>query len=244
MKLFWIFTIKKSVDSALWEEIGAFSIFFLPRVSHICDTLDGIPVMKLPQTSYIAAVNSRSSPQRWKTFPNRWFHSIKHQSTIVNNAVEFFCQSFCSATLNISRGSWKWKGQKHLAVNRVPWSCLTGDAEGRKRIEYLSGTSWDGVWLVKGRECRAVRGHLLFPFLFPTARNFGISCLFPLLTSFSLWEREALCGVCSLDLSVSSFLSQHVLLPAGISRTKFPPKSVKFLPVWIKYHPSGEWLWS
>lgn len=185
MKLFWIFIIKKSIDSVLWEEIGAFSIFFLFRVSHICDALGGIPVMKLPQTSYIAAVNSRSSPQRWKTFLNRWFHSIKHQSTIVNNAVEFFCQSFCSATLNISRGSWKWKrqtfGSEQSAIGLFDWWCW----DQKKKLV----SEWHFLgWFLTCKEQRVQGSQRSSALSLPPlhCKKFLCLMLFPLLTSFSL----------------------------------------------------------
>lgn len=109
---------------SLWENRKkVFSIFLLSRVSNICDTLGDISTVKIPQTSYIATVNSRSSPQCWETFPSRWFYSIKHQSTIVNNAVEFFTSHF-AVLHQTARHCWKWKEQEHLAHNGVPKGCF------------------------------------------------------------------------------------------------------------------------
>lgn len=101
--------------------------------------------MKIPQTSYIATVNSRSSPQCWETFPSRWFHSIKHQSTIVNNAVEFFTSHFAVPHQTFPETAESERNKNIWQLTECQRAVLAGDAEIQERNECLSGTFGDGL---------------------------------------------------------------------------------------------------
>lgn len=131
---------------------------------------------------------------------------------------------------------------------------MTGDVKTRGGNECLSDAFGDGLWLVKNREDQAVRGHLFFPCLFPTAKKFS-SPLTPhwlLSLSLCLGKRDLRWGlltllVCLLRQQVLTACLQAVAEESFLPNQSNSADQNKMSPKWretVKLDGLAHILWA